>query len=129
MNDQYWIEGIGSTISPLYQAFMTEFEESFRLKCYSENGVTLYGYCKTNEVNSYTYAPEARYSAPEKMLILNGAENSTCTIAIFNTKGQLVCSSTEHANSQIDLSFLRKGIYVVALQSGEYSFSQKIMVN
>jgi hypothetical protein len=129
MNDQYWIEGIGSTISPLYQAFMTEFEESFRLKCYRENGVTLYGYCKSNEVDSYTNAPEAHYSAPEKMLFLNGAENSTCTIAIFNTKGQFVCSSTELANTNIDLSFLGKGIYVVSLQSGEYSFSQKIIVN
>jgi hypothetical protein len=44
MNDQDWIDGIGSSISPIYQAFMTEFENGFDLRCYRENGKRVFGY-------------------------------------------------------------------------------------
>ena len=130
MNDQDWIDGIGSTISPIYQAFMTEFEVGFDLISYCEEGENIYGgYCKTDDVQNFTNPFKLSYNAKDKMLNINTVDNQLLIVKIINSMGRQVHSSTEHDNTQLDLSHLSKGYYIVCLRSGSSSYNQKIIIN
>jgi len=129
-NSQYWIEGIGSTISPIYQACLTEFEQGFDLNCYREKGKNIYGYyCEPDYVRTIENPIKANYNAYEKTLQLKVDGCLPVTVDIFDSMGRLVCSSSESPQSQLDLSFLSKGCFIIHLLCGKNSYSQKIIIN
>jgi len=129
LNYQYWIEGIGSTISPLYPAFLTEFEVGYQLDCYRENGKNIYNACGLDAVNSLQNQVESSFNSNEKILLLNAEGHLPITVTIFNSKGSLVCTSIESPQGQLDLSFLSKGCFIIHLLCGKNSYSQKIIIN
>ncbi len=73
----------------------------------------------TNEISIYP-------NPASDFLFINGI-NGHCTIKLFNTIGQLVYKTNQNLNSNLDISFLPTGAYMIQLKNGLDSFSSKII--
>ncbi|MFA9388461.1 MAG: T9SS type A sorting domain-containing protein [Prolixibacteraceae bacterium] len=129
LNSQIWIEGIGSSFSLLYQYCMTYFEENFSLVCYQENGKTIYGTSciaddvKNNRLNT-TY-----FSYSNKVLHINNEFDTKVELTIFDCMGKNIYSITNYQQSEIDLSMLSAGYYIVTLKNSTNTEYIRITIN
>lgn len=62
------------------------------------------------------------------MVYLQGITASSTPIQLFDTSGRLVLSTTIN-NNAIDLSLLSKGVYILKIETADYTANERITVN
>jgi len=123
-----WIEGIGSTLHPFYslECITDNCENSWNLLCYDSIGVRLYkdslfNTCDTSFTN--VGLKELANSIDFKVYP-NPATNyltietpQQAVIEITNIEGQLIKSIVASGKTNIDVSSLTSGVYIVQVKS------------
>lgn len=145
--DQYWIEGIGSSDGPFVHNFFDFLEYSpKRLLCYSENDEYLYLQEEFDiDANSDCFNPRKIivditennldtniqiYPNPTEGIVnIEDISNTEYTIVIYNTKGQKQLSKSAIGKSNIDISDLPRGIYIMNINNGASNKNCKLIKN
>jgi hypothetical protein len=124
-----WIEGIGSTMGPVYPLICSYFEYSYELNCYKENGNRIWGDCSfldsKQEVKKHA---ECFYEKAQKQLeIYNKKKNYDLVICDY--LGRVVYSVDNCNDESIDLIKLCPGVYIWHLTIENQTYSQKFVVD
>jgi hypothetical protein len=127
-NRNIWIEGIGSTMGPVYPLVCSYFEYSYELNCYKENGKRIWGDCSFIDSKQEIKKPiDCYYERSQKRLIIHNFHKDY-NLTIHNYLGKLVFSTSDCFDETIDLNWLGKGIYIYTLNLDDRCFSQKFIV-
>ena len=132
------IEGVGNSNSKQNYKW-TDLELSnktnyYRLKQVDFDGTIIYHKIISTECQSQSSNPELTvklYPNPaEKQLniILNNTDCNNCKVDFINTTGQVVLSADLSTETNIDISNLPKGIYLVVVKAEDEVFKEKVIV-
>lgn len=119
--EEKWIEGIGSAYDNWDGHWCFDGNIAWFLNCYQENGVTLYGTCDyptgVTAITGESYAPEI-FPNPLTDFLTIRQETDDAKIAVETLLGATILTQNLNSgDSQINLSFLSNGIYLLHYSS------------
>jgi len=130
-----WIEGIGSNKGICWSGSAFVVGGWYRLLCMSENGELMYMnpnyescYLKT-DINEIEKSSLKVFPNPAKnTLIIENKENVKIkSISLLNVKGQII-KQFEINNTQLDISNISSGYYILKISHENGVFTQKLIV-
>jgi hypothetical protein len=123
-----WIEGIGSTMGPIYPLICSYFEEIYELNCYKENKNRIWGNCSfIDSKQEIRNTPNFFYNPSKKQLVVCN-ERKNYDLFIYNYLGKKVFESSNCSDETIDLNGLDKGIYLFDINVDGQIFTRKFIV-
>jgi hypothetical protein len=123
-----WLEGIGSTMGPVYPIMCSFFENYYDLYCYRENGIAISGNCNLiNSIQSIKNPFESLYSNLHNQLTIRNGQKSY-NLAICNYLGKIVYETFDCSDETIDLNGFHPGVYICHFTIENQIYSQKFVV-
>ena len=141
---QSWIEGIGSSDGPFnhYNNFSFELFTIKRLLCYSENSEYLYyqhdfdydedddcftNYYPSNVVENNENDIKIYPNPTDDFINIENPSDSEYSIGIYNDKGQKLISKSSFGISNINVSDLPCGLYIITINSNYRNYNFKLI--
>ena len=141
---QSWIEGIGSSDGPFnhYNNFSFELFTIKRLLCYSENSEYLYyqhdfdydedddcftNYYPNNVVENNENDIMIYPNPTDDFINIENPSGSEYSIDIYNDKGQKLISQSSSGISNINISDLPCGLYIITINSNYKNYNFKLI--
>ena len=141
---QSWIEGIGSSDGPFnhYNNFSFELFTIKRLLCYSENSEYLYyqhdfdydedddcftNYYPNNVVENNENDIKIYPNPTDDFINIENPSDSEYSIGIYNDKGQKLISKSSFGISNINVSDLPCGLYIITINSNYRNYNFKLI--
>jgi hypothetical protein len=125
----YWIEGIGSTMGPVYPLLGSWSEISIELYCYKENGNPIYGDCSlTSNKQFVRNEPKIVFLTNQKLLVIQN-EQKKYDLTIYNYLGKMVYETHDCSDENIDLNGFHPGVYICHFTIENQTYSQKIIIS
>jgi hypothetical protein len=124
----YWTEGYGSNFGPMYPLLPSLAGSLYHVYCYKEDWFPLYGDCElTSSKMPIDLSFRCSYISKQNRLLVEG-QFDEFDLLIVAPSGRAVFKQLNCCDNLIDLSALKKGLYVCKFSIGNNSFSQKIRV-
>ena len=141
---QSWIEGIGSSDGPFnhYNNFSFELFTIKRLLCYNENDECLYkqscfDYDEDDDCFTNYYPDDVVENNENDIMIypnptddfinIENPSDSEYSIGIYNDKGQKLISKSSSGTSNINVSDLPCGLYIITINSNYKNYNFKLI--